>query len=244
MQWSFTHLRGYALRATDGEIGQVRDVFFEDTDWAVRYLVVDTHGWLTGRRVLIVPGVLGRPDPDARTFPVSLTRKQVEDSPDVDCDKPVSRQEEVALHGHYGWWPYWTDAASKAPPLWGTDPALESVLREAAAAGDPHLRSAERLTGYAARATDGDIGRVSDVLIDEDGWRIRWLVVDTGHWLPSKAVLLSTAAVEGFDFERRRVSLSVGKARVEEAPTYDPAVPVDRETERRLYEHYGQRPYW
>ena len=86
------HLRGYAILATDGAIGEVEDLYFDDDRWAIRYLVVDTGSWLPGRKVLISPHAIGRPDWMAQQLPVTLTKAQVEGSPDVDTRKPVSRQ--------------------------------------------------------------------------------------------------------------------------------------------------------
>ena len=90
-------LRGYAIRATDGVIGEVDDLYFDDEDWAIRYLVVDTGNWLSGRKVLISPLAIGHPDWLGQLLPVSLTKAQVEGSPDIDTRKPVSRQQEAAL---------------------------------------------------------------------------------------------------------------------------------------------------
>jgi len=80
---NITELRGYTILATDGHIGTVDDFYFDDEDWTIRYLVVDTGGWLSGRKVLISPLSLGRPDFPGRLLPVSLTKAQVEHSPEM-----------------------------------------------------------------------------------------------------------------------------------------------------------------
>ncbi|ACJ00813.1 PRC-barrel domain-containing protein [Rhodospirillum centenum] len=112
MIWNFDTLKGYTLRAADGSIGRVHDLLFEDRDWTVRYLVVDTGSFLFGRRVLIVPSVLGTPDADAKEIEVALTVAQVESSPSIETDRPVNRQQEALLHRYYGWAPYWTIGGS------------------------------------------------------------------------------------------------------------------------------------
>ena len=88
---SVQDIQGYAIRATDGVIGHVRDVYFDDHNWAVRYFVVDTGTWLASRKVLISRFAVGEPDWAARVMPVSITKEQVKGSPDIDTDKPVSR---------------------------------------------------------------------------------------------------------------------------------------------------------
>ena len=104
---SINNLVGFTLGATDGEIGRVYSFLFDCGTWAVRYLVVDTGRWLPGRKVLISPKALDQPDWQDRIFRVHLTKEQIRDSPDIDTDKPVSRQREIELHQHYGWTPYW-----------------------------------------------------------------------------------------------------------------------------------------
>ena len=108
-------LRGYAIRATDGVIGRVDDFYFDDEGWAIRYLVVDTGSWLSGRKVLISPIAVGSPDWTTQVLPVSLTRTQVEHSPDIDTRRPVSRQHEAEYFGYYG---YRTTGAARACGAW------------------------------------------------------------------------------------------------------------------------------
>ena len=107
-------LEGCAIRATDGTIGHVTDLYFDDLTWAVRYLVVETGHWLASRKVLISPIAVGQPDWESRVLPVSITRSQVQLSPDIDTDKPVSRQHEMLYLGYYGYPYYWAGDG-----LWG-----------------------------------------------------------------------------------------------------------------------------
>jgi stress response protein YsnF len=268
MLWSVSNLTGYGVQATDGAIGDVRDVLFEDTTSTVRYLVVDTGTWLSGRRVLISPAAIGRPDPAGRLIPVALTKRQVEDSPDVDTDKPVSRQQEDALHGHYGWAPYWgaptapglgpyyavPPLAAGAPPYWGTPAATAEgsgetpTEREAAEAGrqqgDPHLRSASEVIGYYIEATDGEIGHVEELLAEDGSWVIRYVVVDTKNWWPGKKVLVSPRWMERVDWADQRVWINLTRDEIRHSPEYDPASEVDRAYEERLHRYYGRTAYW
>ena len=112
MLWDASAINGYAIEASDGLLGTVSDLLFEDVGWAIRWLVVDTGNWLPGRRVLLPLSVLGQPDRALRHFPVKLTMQQVKDSPDVDTDQPVSRQIEAHVYNYYGWDPYWGSSLS------------------------------------------------------------------------------------------------------------------------------------
>jgi hypothetical protein len=95
-------LRGYAIRARDGDIGKVDDFLFDDQSWAIRYLVVDTGNWLTGRKVLVLPAALDVPDWKTEMLTVKVTKQQIEDSPPLAASRPVSRQKEAELHRYYG----------------------------------------------------------------------------------------------------------------------------------------------
>lgn len=90
-----TKLEGCAIGAIDGTIGHVKDLYFDDAAWVVRYLVVATGDWLSKRKVLISPFALGVPGWAQRILPASLTIEQVRNLPDIDTDKPISRQHEI-----------------------------------------------------------------------------------------------------------------------------------------------------
>jgi hypothetical protein len=255
----FHDLRGYSLRATDDSLGSVTDILFDDESWKVRWLVADT-AWLFGRRVLLAPQALGVPDDIARELPVKLTKARIKNAPDVDTDMPVSRQQETTLYNYYGWSPYWHIGAlgtRLVPPL-GLYPAvggpgpnpegIDEVRREAAdqevVRHDPHLRSGRQVTGYHIRATDDPVGHVEDILIGEDDWAIRYLLVDTRNWLPGRNVLIATTWVRGVSWPDREVSLEMTRHQVESSPEYEEGEGVQREYEDRLHRHYGRVGYW
>ncbi len=231
---SFEDIRGYGIRAVDGDIGALRDVLFEDADSAIRYLVVETGGWLLGREVLLAPAAVGAVEPQRRVIATALTTRQVKDSPVLDDQQALSREHEELLHRHYDWAPYWqgTTAAGLAPQwgLLGLPPAPaqdDPILRELAAAelerGEPTLRSAREVVGYYVAATDGDIGHVEDLLIEDASWTIRHLVIDTRNWLPGRKVLIGPDRLRSVDWGGRQILLDLSRREVEASPEYDPA---------------------
>lgn len=248
-------LRGYAILATDGVIGEVDDLYFDDEDWAIRYLVVDTGTWLSGRKVLISPLALaiGLPDWMGQQLPVSLTKAQVEGSPDIDTRKPVSRQHETAYFGYYGYPYYWEGAG-----LWGmganpgglTDQLMfEEALRtrrgaEPRSMEDCHLRSSRAVIGYHVHATDGDIGHVDDLLVDDHTWAIRYLVLNTSNWWIGHQVLVTPPWIEAVSWSDGTVSVDLTRQAVKDAPPYDPVAQFHRQLEQALHEHYGRPGYW
>lgn len=273
MIWNFETLRGYTLFATDGSIGRIIDLYFEDAGWKIRHLVVDTGKWLSGRRVLISPQAAGRPDPDEKAIPVSLSVDEVRSSPDIDTDRPISRQEEERLYGHYGWTPYWPVSGSRGGGVAGTMPptVVTSFAGDVGSAvagpvdspptaspeephGDPHLRSAREVEGYHIAAEDGEVGHVESFLIDLSGdkgtsrsageWAIRYLVVDTRDWMPGRTVLVAPDWIRRIDWARRQVMVDVNRYKVRHSPSYEALQGIERGYEDRLYGHYGRMPYW
>ncbi len=206
-------LHGRKLAAQDGEIGKVADFYFDDKTWAIRYLVAHTGGWLTDRLVLISPHSLGQPDADAKSLRINLSRRQIENSPTIAADKPVSRQNEIDYYRYYGWPTYWNGDG-----LWGATsyPAIlpfSTAKREAAQHDhdndDPHLRSVKAVTGYALHATDGEIGSICGFMMDDKTWAIGNLIAETGHWYAGKEILIPTAQVAYISHEDSEVHVNL-----------------------------------
>ena len=209
-------LQGDRIAARDGEIGKVDEVYFDDENWRVRYLVVDTGRWLTGRKVLISPASIDRAKSSEHALAVGLTREQVEHSPDVDADKPVSRQYEEAHARYYGYPLYWGLPEAAVMPVPDPGGELARGLKQAERkAAESHLRSSGEVIGYSIHAADGRIGHVEDLRIDDRNWAVSGLVVDTRDWLPGKKVLVPPSAVDNIDWSTREVRLRMRREDVD-----------------------------
>lgn len=228
-------LVGHRLRARDGEVGSLAEVFFDDLRWVVRYFVVKTGGWLTGRRVLIVPTVVRGVDDEAHMLDVDLTREQIEHCPPVATDLPVSRHYEEQYFRYYGWEPYWIGDPMLAPIA----PAPVPRGQVPEEPEHPHLRSSHEVTGYRLRARDGEVGHVEDFILEPGGWAIRYLEVDTRNWLPGKHVLVAPTWLGQIDWAGREVSVQLEREAVKSAPPYDPSRVISRDYQVALYKHYG-----
>jgi uncharacterized protein YrrD len=252
----FDILKGSTLNASDGEIGKVREFYFDDNQWVVRYFVVETGSWLTGRKVLIAPHALNNIDPQGGSISVALTQEQVRTAPPIETDKPVSRQYEERLNQHYDWVPHWVVPGAVGGMMLSRlrhDPSPETsevaqpkaAVESSKAKGDPHLRSSEKLqSGYAIHAQDGEIGRVKDFIVDDTDWHVRYLVVHTGVWFLGKDVLLAPEWIERISHERAEVFVNLPRSAIKDAPDYDSAVPLTHAFEERLHDHYGRKGYW
>jgi sporulation protein YlmC with PRC-barrel domain len=244
-------LEGYAVEATDGELGTVKDIYFDDEHWAIRYLVVETGGWLSGRKVLISPSAVHRVAWNNEVIEMRLTRQQVKDSPRTDTDKPVSRQHEMDFHDYYGYPYYWQGAWAPFMPIMCPIPSAESSADAAASASparrddvahevgapadgkreaaDSHLRSSNDVIGHEAMASDGPIGSVQTFVFDDETWAIRSLVVNTGNWLPGKRVLLSPQHIQRISWPEREVYLDITRQEVKASPEYTRHLKADCE---------------
>jgi hypothetical protein len=240
MLWRASAINGYAIEASDGDIGTVSDFLFDDASWLVRWLVVDTGNWLSDRKVLLPPSVLGRLYAKDRVFAVKSTKQQIKDSPEIDTDRPVSRQMETSVYDYYGWSPYWGSGFYMGG--YGYMPGSgmgstylkerrrqEEIAQAQADRDDVHLRSVEAVSGYHIHASDGEIGHVEDFLIEDADWSIHYLVVDTKNWWPGREI----------DWTDRLVNLDVDRQKVKDSPAYDPTITIDRAYDEKLLTYYG-----
>lgn len=248
MLHSVKALDGFPIAAVDGELGRVKDIYFDDATWTIRFLEVDTGGWLTGRRVLISPISIAAINWSHKAVDVKLTRQQVHDSPGIDSAKPVSRQHETALYNYYGYPYYWS-----GPYIWGytvfpvlveqtpfEDPesqAIRAQLEGDTSEEDPHLRSKDEVIGYDIEATDETVGHVDDFLFDEKDWSIPLMVIDTRNWWPGKHVLISPKRIERVSWEEKTVVVNVTREQIEHSPEYDAHHPPEPEAVEEVYRH-------
>ena len=220
MLHNLKQIRGHKLAASDGTIGHVKDFLFDDKTWAIRYLVADTGSWLSGRQVLLSPHAFGGLDHGGKVLSINLTRKQIENSPSIDTDRPVSRQYEQNYYDYYGWPTYWAgdgvwgsaDYPGYAPPA---GRSYEFRSYDYPQWDDIHLRSTNKVTGYDIQATDGVLGSVSGFLVDQKKWVIRELAVETGHWYSGKEILITPAKIERISFEESKVFVTLTKGNLE-----------------------------
>ncbi len=246
-------LEGYKIHAKDGNIGKVYDFYFDDRTWAVRYLVADTGGWLEQRQVLISPQSLGSPAWESEEFPINLSKEQIENSPDISNDEPISLHKEHELTTYYGWPDYWLGGGYYVPSLGVVPPvAFNTAEREVkeqekseTEEGNHNLRSVREITGYNIKAADGSIGHVEDFIVDDAGWIIRYLVVDTRNILPGgKKVIIQLDWIKRMDWSESRVYLHLTKDQITNSPEFDPSKPLSKEYEQQLHDYYDKPTYW
>ncbi len=240
-----TTLKGYQLHARDGEIGSVQEFYFDDKHWTIRYLVANSGNWLIGRQVLISPYALISIDPATKSIGLDLRKEQVQNSPSLDTDKPVSRQFEESYYSFYGWPTYW-----EGPYSWGYSPSFERNRDKWGQFGagckkwDHHLRSTRTVTGYRLEANDGEIGHVEDFVIDDATWEIRYLIVATKNWWPGKKVLVSPQWIERVSWTESKVFINLSRDTIQRSPEYTNESLLTRDYEIGLHGYYNRGGYW
>jgi hypothetical protein len=234
---STSQLFGYTLEAKDGRIGKVNDFYLDDHVWRVRYLVAQTGGWLSRKEVLISPVALDAPHPGDNAFPILLTQEQIRNSPEVDTDKPVSRQMEEAMSLYYGWPSYWSMepfALASASDVAVPQPA-EAV---GVPAGDPHLRSIREMAGYHIRAEDREesIAEVRDFIVDHDDWTVKYIVARAE--IDQREFVLNPWWTREIDWAQRAMHFDLTEEKILASPIYDASMPFNAEAETQLRKHY------
>jgi len=245
---SILSLRNFTMRASDGEIGKVKDFYFDDHTWTLKYLVVETGNWLMGKRVLISTSVLRSPIWDSRTFPVDLTIDQVRHSPDIDTEKPVTRQHEADLYNYYSWpWDggglgFMTSGmvggviAPDVPLNERVDKAMHH--QEPTVNRDKHLRSFKQLYDFELRTSEKNVGEVHDFLINDADWTIPFVVIETGSWYSGKKILTSTKFVDNIEWASSSVYLLQAESVIKHMPEFDYDNINDRDYMRRFETSY------
>ncbi|HEX5368908.1 MAG TPA: PRC-barrel domain-containing protein [Dehalococcoidia bacterium] len=219
---------GYTVNATDGEVGKVKDILFDSQHWTVRHLVVDTGGLIGDHSHLISPYAVTKIDDADKRIDLNLTKQKIKDAPGLEADLPVSRQLEAQYYDYYAWPYYWT-----GPYSWGTgwvpqlspnshvDSVQEELNAHLEAEQDDYLHSFNVANGYTVEARDGAMGDIEDMLMDDESWAIRYVVVDTSKLLPSKDVLISPKSIRDVDFRKSAITLDLTKDELKGKPVFN-----------------------
>ncbi len=239
-------LRGWTVEASDGEVGKVKDFFFDDDRWVVRYFLVDAGSWL-GRDTLVSPLSVNNFDFDRKRFRLSLTRSLIKGSPVFEDRQRLSRRWEATYAGYYKYPYYWGSTG-----LWGAEESPEAFGRTAPSTysadkfsnDEFRQRRVSEVLGFHIRALDGEVGHIDDFLADTNSWKIRYLLADTSNFIGGKWVLISPDWTRRVDWNGLTVNVDMNSNEVKNAPEFDPDRMVDRDYELKLHDYYHRPTYW
>jgi uncharacterized protein YrrD len=204
---------GTPMEGSDGHVGVLYDVLFDDQSWKVRHLVVSSGDWFDSRQVLLEPEAIELADWPGRHVRLRLGKEAVRRCPSVETDLPVARREPFEPSQVLVSEAYWTGALRAAT--------------ERAEEGDPHLRTARLLAGAHIHCPDGWLGHVEDFIVDDETWSVRYLVVDTRNWWPGKRVLIEPTSVASICWDKRTVHLMLARDQIEHLPAFDGVMPSE-----------------
>jgi len=242
MLWNASALNGYPIKATDGQLGTVAGVMYDESDWSIRWLVADTGDWLSGRRALLPVAALGQPDPDRHHLPVNLTMRQVAECPDFDASEPLSQETETMVRNYYD-----LPNGDDRVPADGEIARGPSRVLVAAPAGldvtrdGSHVHRISGITGDSIEAADGDIGHAEDFPIDSTLWQVRFLTVHASSWWTDEKRLISPLSIDWIDRARSIIHLDVTCQKEKDSPPYVAAETVDGAFDELFHTDYGIR---
>lgn len=208
-----THLLiGFSLATEDGEIGSIKDFYFDDQYWNIRYLVVETGNWFFGRKVLVSPYAIEGVEWENRSLKVRMTKEQVRNSPTIDTNLPVSKQLEKKLNDYYAW-PYYGSAGMGYPTtgMVKVSRTIKSDTEENSSA-DKHLRSYRHVRDYKVYNPDGFLGETADFLMDTADWKLPYLIVDLAEHPDPDMMVIPTDQIASIDFSTYAVAVTLRTA--------------------------------
>lgn len=232
-------LLNYHILATDKELGKIKDLYIDETHWAIRYAVVDTRKWLPGKKVLIAASALDTVDIKNDVLKVSISSEKVKDCPAISDAEPVSRQYEKSLHAHYMWAPYWTNLAGPAPAPVPTNTEAPPPPQEMDYEKDNTLRSTAAINEYRVQSGTDTIGYVADFIIDDRNWYMDYAVIETGDWLDGRRVLLDRSLIQRADWKAQSIYVTVSREKIAEAPQFKEHQPLTQSYIELLENHYN-----
>ena len=208
--------RGCHAHASDGYIGTVEDFYFDDRHWDLRYLVLNTGKFPLGRKVLVPPTAIDTFDPQAQVVSLRQSMQEIQNSPEIDVDRPVYRQLHDLEVNYTSWVTHWTPQHDLPAPEANPMPT-----------GDAHLRSLNNVCKYTVMAFDGRVGSVADLVVDSETWHIPLVILDTTHYLAADKVVLPSSDFKAIRVEDREISVDLYKDDVLRAPRIDASLPLE-----------------
>lgn len=245
MKRSLKRLTSFDVQEKDGTKGKVKDFLFDEKEWVVRYLEVDLGSLIGEKKVLVPRSLLQTPDWENKLFPVDLTMEQIETCPKPEEKLSISKKYEEELHKHYktdSLWSYGyitpTRPVSLEYPPRPIETPTEIVSEKEVGT---RLRSFNAVEGYHVQATDGKLGIVSDLIVDDTDWQIVYGVVDTSNWKPwSKKVLVPVNNMDEISYIGTEVKINLSAEIIEDAPEYEPNRLKEKNYEKELHDYYSR----
>lgn len=238
MKRKLSDLEGYSIAAKDGDKGTVKNFLFDENNWVIRYMEADLGNFFSGKQVLIPYAFLQAPDWEGEHFHVELSKEEIENSPLITAELPVSRKYEEELHTYYTADYYWMNTSVAPMITYPINPLATPTKLVDEKDIDTSIRSFNEIQGYTVKTTDGTIGHIADLIINDANWQIVYAVVDTSDWMPwSKKVLVAVDWMENISYVNHEIAVTISTDAIESAPEFDGET-LNDEYEKKLHQHY------
>jgi len=268
---SIKDLIGYKGIASDGKVGKIVDVLFGDRHWQTRYLVMNTSPSLRFNFHYLSEDAEPRPIPaqvlvepenldhillgnHRREVPIKMNVDRVQHSESVTEHLPVEKQFDMEFTKYYRHSIYderpmiGLPSGSANIDYWPPDSAYEHGKRETEAhlgrineIAQQHMHSAKQVMGYRLQANNELLGPISDFILDDDTWEIRYLVTSTSQWHPKRRYLVDTSTIDYLDWSRQTAVTELMKVEIESSEEFHPHDPVNFTNDQIAYDYYGKR---
>jgi hypothetical protein len=222
-------LQNYTVEAIDSPVGNVGDFYFLRGQWIISYLLLNVPFESRDSGVLISTGDINEILHNKNVFLINLSSEQVRDSPEIDVSQPISRKHEIELLEYYGWPADWLKEEHDMTPIGelSEEPEREES-DDADQNSEPDLLSCDEITGlFQIQANDSEVGKLTDFIVDEEDWIIRYLAAQFQP-SPTGYILLPTGLIDRVDWIEAQIYLNASLANIELSPNYDPSKPLDQ----------------
>lgn len=242
----FSDLRHYDVKGNADEIGKLHDIYLDDQSWKIRWFVVETGNWFSSNKILLTPENIVGVTPGTGTLHVALSKQDIENAPHAEEHLPVSDQDQnevryTAVNRHALMFPGYAGLMmpptliEQTQPLSEDERELQEAVREQQ---DRHLRSAGEIEGYAISATDGNLGALSDLVVNSEEWKVELLAMDTSKWLPGRTVVVSPQGIDHISWRERELAVTMDKETIKESPELQSLKSIERSYVSKLNEYY------
>ncbi len=250
MKHRLKDITGLTIETTDGTKGKIKDFLFDEDKWIVRYIEADFGGFFKDKRILLPINVFIDHLWDSKHISINIAKEDIDKSPSPEDKPTVSREYEKELMKHYGYASYWspgyippthTGLYYPARPMnVPTKEISEEKISEEKL--DTKLRSFNEVKGYHILATDGHLGHLEDMIVDDADWQMIYVIIDTSNWLPwSKKVILLINWLDEISFETHEVSINVHTDVIKDAPEFNTDKSVEESFEKALLDYYERK---
>lgn len=216
MVYNLSDFRGFGIHSLEGPIGKAHDFYFSKSDWKVYYLLCDTGYWMTDRLVIFSIEAIKKIDTKTESIFLNLSKEKIFNSPFISSESLVSRINENKLFDYYGWFKYWETEEYKQKNSQYIKSELKNKHVEVNSIAG--LNCTREIIGQIIQADQTQVGRLSSLIANTDGWQIVFMLINYDNADPSKKLIINPYWISKFEYNEKITRLNVPIDRVLNSP--------------------------